>query len=66
MGMNDVQTVALTGIGHAFGKCHGACSTWPGSNPSENPTNPCNGTCTDDCHFSIARGSNAFTTLFLL
>uniref|UniRef100_A0AAV1UZ94 Peroxidase n=1 Tax=Peronospora matthiolae TaxID=2874970 RepID=A0AAV1UZ94_9STRA len=45
MGMNDRETVALIGGGHAIGKAHGACLTGPGSSPLEDPGNPWPGTC---------------------
>merc|ERR1712070_807592 len=35
MGDDDRDTVALIGGGHAFGKCHGACTDGPGLRPSE-------------------------------
>jgi len=35
MGDTDRDTVALIGGGHAFGKCHGACTEGPGLRPSE-------------------------------
>jgi len=45
MGMNDTETVALIGGGHAFGKCHGACPRSAGVPPKENINYPWIGHC---------------------
>lgn len=45
MAMNDNETVALIGGGHAFGKTHGACPDGAGEPPSVNPENPWAGNC---------------------
>ena len=56
MGMNDRETVALIGGGHAFGKSHGICTDGPGPNPEEAPTNPWPGKCSNGIYTSGIEG----------
>ncbi|GIL88360.1 hypothetical protein Vretifemale_16333 [Volvox reticuliferus] len=62
MSMNDSETVALIGGGHAFGKVHGACPTGPGPSPAEQPWNPWPGTCGNGT--MKGKGNNTFTSGF--
>jgi catalase (peroxidase I) len=58
MGMNDTQTIALIGGGHAFGKTHGACPDGPGVSPLLDAQNPWPGAC------GTGLGANTFTSGF--
>ncbi|KAG2487020.1 hypothetical protein HYH03_014390 [Edaphochlamys debaryana] len=62
MGMNDAETVALVGGGHAFGKAHGACPTGPGPAPKDQPLDPWPGTC--GAGPMKGKGDNTFTSGF--
>eukprot|EP00450_Noctiluca_scintillans_P036454 CAMPEP_0194550182 /NCGR_PEP_ID=MMETSP0253-20130528/95581_1 /TAXON_ID=2966 /ORGANISM="Noctiluca scintillans" /LENGTH=450 /DNA_ID=CAMNT_0039397619 /DNA_START=43 /DNA_END=1394 /DNA_ORIENTATION=+ len=58
MGMDDTETVALIGGGHAFGKTHGACPMGAGPSPADQPLNPWPGAC------GTGTGKDAFTSGF--
>lgn len=64
MGMNDSETVALIGGGHAFGKFHGACTTGPGADPIDAPEDPWPGTCGEEGDSLFGRGPNTYTSGF--
>ncbi|CAM9245727.1 unnamed protein product [Ectocarpus sp. 6 AP-2014] len=64
MGMNDTETVALIGGGHAFGKVHGACPSGPGPDPFDAPEAPWPGTCGDPDSATFGRAENTFTSGF--
>ena len=57
MGMNDAETVALIGGGHAFGKAHGACPLGPGLPPDRDPAHPWVSPCPNGTFTSGFEGS---------
>jgi len=56
MDMNDTETVALIGGGHAFGKAHGACPDGAGPGPEDQPNNPWPGLCSEGVYTSGLEG----------
>lgn len=62
MNMNDSETVALIGGGHAIGKTHGACPTGAGPGPDKQPDDPWPGTCGHGRE--KGKGKNTFTSGF--
>ena len=64
MAMNDTETLALIGGGHALGKAHGACniSDAQGLSPLEDPQHPWAGLCGSGPGAGI--GANAWTSGF--
>jgi len=62
MGMNDSETVALTGGGHAFGKTHGNCYSGHGAPPNENEANPWQDACDDPFEITTSGFEGSWTS----